>query len=303
MRTQTRIATRPFGRTGMDVSMIGLGGGQIGVQAVRQEDAGRLLNAMLDDGVNVLDTASAYGESEEFIGNTVAHRRSDYWLFTKCGDTKDLNLPNFDRAKMEHEIDRSLRRLKTGNVDLMLIHTCGKDKLEQGDVIDVVQRAKDQGKTRFIGYSGDSDNALYAIDCGAFDAIEISVSIADQEAIDRGILQKAREKGMGVIAKRSIANVSWKPEPNDLQDISQYQKRLLKLDYDFLREDLPRAVERALRFTLAAPVDVALVGMRSIDHWKQDLAIVEKGPLPEEEFRAIRDRWREVCEASWVGVG
>lgn len=298
------MPTRELGKTGMTVSVIGLGAGQIGQEAVPQEQAEKLLNTMLDDGMNVFDTGSSYGESEEFIGNTVSQRRQEFWLISKCGDTKDMTLEDFTPEKMNHEIDRSLRRLQTDYMDVLFIDTCNKEKLQEGDVIDVVKRAKEKGKTRFIGYSGDGDDAIYAVETGEFDVLEISVSVADQEAIDRGILQMAKDKGMGVLSKRSIANVCWKPDPTQLQDISDYQKRLLKLDYPFIKGDMVEAVTHCLRFALAVPnVDCALVGTTQVDHWKQDLAIVQQGPLSSEEYETIRSRWQEIREHSWKGLG
>jgi aryl-alcohol dehydrogenase-like predicted oxidoreductase len=289
MAIATRMPTKAFGKTGMEVSAIGFGGGQIGQQKVPPEDAGRLLNTMLDDGLNVIDTSSSYLLSEELIGDYIGQRRKDFWLFTKCGDDKQIDLPDWTRQKMEQEIDRSLRRLHTDYIDLLQIHTCPKEELEKGEVIRIVQDAKEKGKTRFIGYSGDSEAALYAIESGVFDALQISVSIADQEALDKGILAKAKERGMGVIAKRSIANTAWRIEQNELQDIDPYQERLAKLAYPFL----------------AWPIedDAALVGMRSVEHWKKDLEAVLRGPLPPQDYEEIRRRWKETCTPDWKGVG
>ena len=167
----------------------------------------RLLNGALDAGLNVIDTAECYINSEELIGQAVAARRSEYFLFTKCGHDKEGD--NWNPNKMAEQIDRSLRRLKTDRVDLLQLHSCTEEQLRQGDVIEVVTRARDAGKTRFIGYSGDSRAALYAVECGVFDTLQISVNIADQEGIDLAI-PAAQVKGMGVIAKRPIANAVWK---------------------------------------------------------------------------------------------
>jgi len=141
------------------------------------------------------------------------------------------------------------------------LHSCGEEILRQGAVIEVLQQARDKGKARYIGYSGDNDPALYAVNCGAFDTLQTSISIADQKAITL-TLPSARDKGMGIIAKRPIANAVWKyrARPQDPY-IQTYWERLLKLDYPFLRADAKTMSETALKFTLSIPgVHTAIVG-------------------------------------------
>ena len=126
------------------------------------------------------------------------------------------------------------------------------------------------------------------------------MSLADQEALEL-TLPLARERGLGVIAKRPLANVAWrytrKPAEPYYQD---YWSRLRVLDYDFLRG--PAAVATALRFTLAAPgVHTAIVGTTKPDRWPANAALLAAGVLPAAEFDRIRARWRQVAEASWQG--
>src|ERR1019366_1252055 len=111
--------------------------------------------------------------------------RKDFFLFTKCGhDGKSFNLPDWDPNMVAQSIDRSLQRLKTDRVDLLQIHSCSLDILKQGDVIKVVQKAKQAGKTRFLGFSGENAAAIWAINSGLFDTLQVSVNIADQEVLD-----------------------------------------------------------------------------------------------------------------------
>lgn len=284
-----------FGKTDMQVSRLGFGSykmsGKAGGSTV--EEVSRLLGEALDSGLNVIDTAECYEQSEELIGQAVGHRRSEYYLFTKCGHAAGLDLPDWSPRLVEQSIDRSLRRLRTDYLDLVQFHSCSQEQLRQGDIIAVLQRARDAGKVRYLGYSGDRRAARYAVQCGAFDALQTSVNIADQEALGRTIPQ-ARAQQMGIISKRSLANAVWKTGHSATDpDEQKYWKRLAALDYDFLHGDLDTIASTALRFTLSVPeVDVVLVGSTNPDHLRYNIALLAAGPLPEPQFQAIRRRWK-----------
>ncbi|MGG4483251.1 aldo/keto reductase [Paenibacillus illinoisensis] len=293
---------REYGNTGMKVSTLGFGGSEIGSN-VSKQDVETLLNTALDAGLNVIDTAECYGDSEELIGDVLSHRRDDYYLFTKCGHAAGVDGPDWDAKVLEQTIDRSLRRLKTEYVNVIHLHSCSEEVLRQGAVIEVLQRAKEAGKTRFIGYSGDTTDALYAIETGVFDSLETSLNIADQEAIDL-TLPEARKRNMGVIAKRPIANAAWTFDtlPEDAYPFV-YWRRLQELGYGFLAgNDVQAAVETALRFTLSTEgVDTAIVGTTKPNRWQQNADLVAKGALPQELYDEIRTRWKEVAGADWTG--
>ena len=294
---------RILGRTGFNVSVLGLGASEIGSSSVENVD--RLLNSALDAGLNVIDTGECYGESEELIGRTVAHRRSEYFLFTKCGHTSGLEGRDWEPSMLSHSIDRSLKRLKTDCLDLIQLHSCDEGKLKAAQGIMVLLRAKDAGKTRCIGYSGDGAAAKYAVDCKVFDTLQTTMNIADQESITL-TLPSARANGMGVIAKRPVANVAWhngdKPPTWDYGQ--SYWERLQKLTYDWLDAgDMDKSVSIALRYVLEQTgVHTAIVGTQNPDRWKQNAALVEEGPLPMEMVERIRARWQEVAGPDWVGL-
>ena len=291
---------RRFGKTDMDVTVLGFGASEIGYEGASRDTVSKLLNSALDAGLNVIDTAECYPGSEELIGNTVANRRQDYYLFTKCGHPEGYQSADWRPASLLQSIERSLRRLRTKYVDLIQLHSCSEAELRKGDVTAALQKAREKGYTRYIGYSGDSKAALYAIESGAFDTLQTSVSIADQEALDL-TLPKARARNMGVIAKRPIANAAWrsgkKPE-NPYHHI--YWERLRELKYGFLGNE--QAVSTALRFTLGAPgVHTAIVGTTKAERWQQNAKLLESGPLPQDQFEQIRRRWKEVAGRNWVG--
>jgi aryl-alcohol dehydrogenase-like predicted oxidoreductase len=290
---------RTLGKTGMNVTVLGYGGAEIGYRGVPEETVERLINGALDAGLNVIDTAECYVDSEEKIGKVVSRRRNEYFLFTKCGHDKDGD--HWNPKKMAEQIDRSLKRLQTDRVDLLQLHSCSEDQLRQGDVIQVIERARDAGKTRFIGYSGDGPAALYAVQSGVFDTLQISVSIADQEALDL-VLPSAQAKGIGVIAKRPIANAVWKESSKPAEYYQPYWERLHQLDYDFLRANSGQDVAIALRFTLSGEgVHTAIVGTTKPERWKQNAELLQAGRLDRERFNAIRSRWKAVAAPDWVG--
>jgi aryl-alcohol dehydrogenase-like predicted oxidoreductase len=298
---------RVLGRTGMAVSILGLGGAEIGLEQTPQEEVNQLLNAALDAGLNAIDTGECYASgdhpsSEELIGQAIGHRRSEFFLFTKCGHASRFpGETDWTPSLLEKSIDRSLTRLKTDVLDLIQLHSCGENLLRQGDVIAALQKARDAGKARFIGYSGDGQAALYAATCGAFDTLQTSINLADQEAADL-TLPHARAANLGVIAKRPVANIAWKDatEPPERAYHHAYWKRLQKLDYPFLNG--PDAVSVALRFTLCLPgVHIAIVGTKNPDRWRQNAAVLDAGLLPDSELKAIRDRWHTIAQPDWVG--
>jgi aryl-alcohol dehydrogenase-like predicted oxidoreductase len=290
---------RTLGNTGMAVTVLGYGGAEIGFQDVPADTVGRLINSALDAGLNVIDTAECYIDSEQKIGEAVSHRRSEYFLFTKCGHDKDED--HWNPQKMAQQIDRSLKRLRTDRVDLVQLHSCSEELLRKGDVIEVVQRARDAGKTRFIGYSGDSRAALYAVECGAFDTLQISVSIADQESIDL-VLPRAKARNMGVIVKRPIANAAWKSSEKPANAYHHvYWERLKQLDYPFLKTPLKDAIATALRFTLSHDVHTAIVGTTQPGRWAENSAMLQAGPLEPSQINEIRTRWKAVAQPDWVG--
>jgi aryl-alcohol dehydrogenase-like predicted oxidoreductase len=293
---------RTLGRTGLQVTALGFGGAEIGYERAAPEVVASLLNAALDAGLNVIDTAECYFDSEELIGRAVAGRRGDFLLFTKCGHAMGFDAPDWDPGMLVRSIDRSLKRLRTDHVDLLQLHSCSLELLRRGDVIAVVQAARDAGKVRFVGYSGDGPAAKYAVECGLFDALQTSVNIADQEAIDQ-TLPLARERNVGVIAKRPIANAAWRhPTRPDNSYLEPYWERLRELDYPFLRGDPGAAVDLALRFTLRAPgVATAIVGTKNPSRWHENAALAARGPLAESDYRTIRARWAEAARPEWVG--
>src|SRR5205807_2145912 len=295
---------RRRGKTDMDVSVLGFGGSEIGYEHASPETVAELLNSALDAGLNVIDTAECYYNSEELVGQTVSNRRKEFYLFTKCGHPHGMESgANWSKDSILRSIERSLDRLKTDRLDLVQLHSCSESTLGKGEVITALQTARERGYTHYIGYSGDSRAAHFAVECGAFDTLQTSISIADQEAIELTV-PLAHKKQMGVIAKRPIANAAWKTGHKPIQGYHhEYWERLRKLNYEFLRNaDLEKAIGIALRFTLSVPgVHTAIVGTKKPERWQENSKLLEAGPLSEPEFHAIRHRWEEYAPRIWIG--
>jgi hypothetical protein len=290
----------------MEVSVLGFGGAEIGFEGASVAAVAALLGGALDSGLNVVDTAECYwagdeeSASERLIGEAVGHRRSEFFLFTKCGHAAGMDAPDWSPELIERGIERSLKRLKTDCLDLVQLHSCSLEMLQQGDVIAALQKARQAGKTRFIGYSGENQAALHAVQCGAFDTLQMSVNIADQHAIAK-ILPEAASRGVGVIAKRPIANAAWMRAESDVSGyVRPYYDRLKVLAFPFLSQ--PGSVGVALRFTLACPaVATAIVGTKNPARWQENAALLAAGPLPAAELDAIRARWDEIAPSEWTG--
>ena len=285
----------------MNVTVLGFGGAEIGFNDMAQSEVDAMLGAALDAGLNVIDTAECYFSSEEKIGRAVSHRRDDFFLFTKCGHAQDLEGDDWQPQMLERSIERSLQRLGTDCLDLIQLHSCDAETLRRGEVTQVLQRAREAGKTRFIGYSGDGENAVEAVCSGAFDTLQTSFSIADQEPLTL-TLPAAQKMNLGVIAKRPIANAAWRygaKQPADDYH-HEYWRRLRALDYDFLGAENPAAT--ALRFTLAAPqIATAIVGTTNPKRWDENARILENGTLSPNGIDSIRARWNTVAGDDWKG--
>lgn len=294
---------RRLGQTDMEVSVLGFGGAEIGFEGASEEIVAKLFNNALDSGLNVIDTAECYATSEESIGKTISGRREEFYLFTKCGHPRGIGSEDWSPQSLLESIERSLRRLRTDRLDLIQLHSCSESTLRQGDVLAALQTAREKGYTRYVGYSGDSVAAKFAVECAAFDTLQTSINIADQEPLDL-TLPLAREKQMGIIAKRPIANAAWKEQHKPIDPYHHvYWDRLSKLHYDFIRHrPLEESIAHALRFTLSVPgVHTAIVGTARPERWLQNAKMIEAGLLSEMEFGAIRERWDDVRSGTWIG--
>ena len=283
---------RRLGKTGLDVSILGFGGGPVGFLETDRHEVAEILNTLLDRGINLIDTAAGYVGSEEAIGEAVSHRRDDYILVSKCGRAfPDLEGPAWSAQAIEQTVERALRRLKTDHLDVMLLHSCDLETLKKGEALGALAKARDTGKIRFFGYSGDNEAAIYAAGHEDVTVLETSVNICDQSNIEN-VLPEAVRNNIGVLVKRPIANAAWRDASEQrgmyINYAQTYSDRLARMavkpaDLGFRGEDGATWSEIALRFTLSQPgITTAIVGTTKLANVERNLETVSKGALPDE---------------------
>ena len=170
-------------------------------------EVAELLNGVLDLGCNLIDTAPAYGLSEERIGRSIAHRRHEYALSTKVGETFEAGQSVYDysAASVQSSIHRSLRRLNTDHLDIVFIHSNGDDRriLTETDVVSVLIAFRDQGLVRAIGLSGKTiDGSQLAMEWA--DALMIEFNLRDQS--HREVITQAADRGIAVFVKKGLGS-------------------------------------------------------------------------------------------------
>jgi aryl-alcohol dehydrogenase-like predicted oxidoreductase len=289
---------RPFGHTGLSVPALGLGAGPLGDHRLSDSDAERLLHTALDLGVTLIDTARSYGASEERIGRALRGHRQRAVISTKVGYGVE-GIADWTAEAVRYGIDEALVKLQTDWIDVVHLHSCSGEVVRAGEVAGALGAAVSAGKIRVAAYSGENAALDAAVASGAFGSIQLSMSPWDQGSIDR-VLWKAKQRGLGAIAKRPLANAWWTyPSRPSRPNVGEYwdRGRLLVLpDVGLAPEAL------ALRFAVFTwGIDCAIAGTAKPTHLEELVRCVAEGPLSEEVTRAVRGAWR-TSGARWPGV-
>jgi aryl-alcohol dehydrogenase-like predicted oxidoreductase len=285
---------RHFGTTGLKITALGFGAGHIGDASMTGKEAEKLLNAVADEGINLIDTARSYGLSEERIGKYLKKRRSDIVLSTKVGYGV-YGVQDWTYEAVMRGVDEALKKLRTDYIDIVHLHTCTYHVLRSGEVTDALLECVNLGKVRVAAYSGDNFDLDTAIHSGRFGAVQASANLFDQRFIDHQ-LYTAKVKGMGVIAKRPIANAPWRYglfPAGHYCETYWHRMRIMELDFGIPMDEL------ALRFAAWTwGIDSCIVGTSDVARIRHNLELVRKGPLPAGMVHAIRSRFRE-CDHGW----
>jgi len=295
---------RTLGRTGEQVSILGYGAmelrGQPRGPAIDDEAAGSVLNAVLDGGINLIDTSIDYGRSEELIGRYVASRREEYFLASKCGcplgDPPAGSPPpyphDYSEGNIRSGIEQSLRRLKTDRLDLLQVHISpSRAQMEADQTVETLLALRDEGKVRFIGMSGTIPNLTDHLAMGVFDVFQIPYSAVQREHEE--LIAAAMAAGAGTLIRGGAArgapaeDKDWATGPIGLAE-GEGQRRWERSGIEGVLGGMSR-FEFVLRFTLSHPgLSSTIVGTSNIDHLRSNLAIAEKGPLPTELYEEAK---------------
>jgi aryl-alcohol dehydrogenase-like predicted oxidoreductase len=259
MVSSPALPRRPLGRTGFAISPIGFGAFKIGRNQKTKYAAAyelrsdahvaELLNGLVDLGVNYIDTAPAYGTSEERIGRAISARRSEFVLATKVGEIFEAGASRYDfsAAGIRASVERSLERLRTSAIDVLLLHSDGRDEWiqTQTDAVATLQELKRQGCVRAIGLSGKTvEGARQALEWAEVLMVEYHLRDRSHEAV----IAEAAARGLGVVVKKGLAS-----------------------------GELP--AEEAINFVLENPHVASLViGGLSLDHFRANLAAAQRSP-------------------------
>ena len=269
------VPRRPFGRHPDPVSIIGLGGYHLG-KARTKAEAVRIVHEAIDAGINFLDNAWEYheGESEERMGRAIEDRRGSVFLMTKvCTHGRD------GRVAMR-QLDESLRRLRTDYLDLWQIHECvyynDPDRhFARGGVVEALVQAKEQGKVRYVGFTGHKDPAIHLemLSHGyPFDACQLPLNGFDAH------FKSFQTRVLPELARRRIAPIGMKSLGGDGRVVKKKAA----------------AIDDALRYAMSLPVCTTVSGIDSMKVLRQNLRIARGfEPMSAKERKAYEESLAE----------
>jgi aryl-alcohol dehydrogenase-like predicted oxidoreductase len=292
-----RLPTRFYGES-LEVSALGFGAMQVGDPALDESRAARMLHHVLDAGLRLIDTARSYGLAEERIGRHLAARRDEFVLSTKVGYGVP-GVADWTWDCVVQGVDAARARLRTDCIDIVHLHSCALELLQDGAVTDALHECLRRGWIRVAAYSGDGPALRHAVQSGAFGGVQASVNPCDQESLPT--LEAARARRIGTVAKRSLAGRPWAQAgtPDAVHDACRDRFGLLRNALDFAPADWDAC---ALRFAaFAAGVDCVIVGGTDPGHVDRNVAAVAAGPLAPAEHQALRDAFARVGQG-WTGL-
>lgn len=300
------LERRPLGETGAEVTVLGYGAmelrGEPRGRPLTESEVGGILNAVLDAGVNLIDTSIDYEQSEERIGRHVGHRRDEFLLATKCGCLVGWERPadykggmagggphDFSRANIVAGVDQSLRRLRTDHLDIIQIHASPDEAtLREHEVVETLRELRDQGKVRFIGMSGTLPSLPDHIRMDVFDVFQIPYSPVQRE--HEAAIAEADAAGAGVIVRGGAGRGVASGEDRALKRSPAFADTWDRSGMEELLDGMS-PMEFTLRFTMSHPgVSTVIVGTADADHFAANVKAMSNGPLSEDLYAEAKRR-------------
>jgi aryl-alcohol dehydrogenase-like predicted oxidoreductase len=207
-------------------------------------------------------------------------------------------VPDWTGASVEAGVDGALARLRTEVIDVVHLHSCPRELLERGEVVEALQRTVRAGKVRVAAYSGEDDALELAVRSGELGVVQCSVSIVDPGALSSAV-PDAAARGVGVLAKRPLGNAPWRFDRRpDAEDVAEAWDRFRALGLDPAGTPWDAL---AARFSAFAPgVGSILLGTASPEHLRSVARALDDGPLPATVLAAIHDAHARVGHG-WTG--
>jgi len=269
-----------------------------GGRPVTEQQAEKILNTVLDSGINFIDTANDYGRSEEFIGKYIANRRHEYYLATKCGctvvrkdETTDDTPHIWTSDNLFRGLHESLQRMMTDYVDIMQLHNPPVEETEKNNLVDVLNEMKQQGKIRFVSISTTLPHLPTYLKWGVFDTFQIPYSAL--ERVHEDWISLVARAGIGTIIRGGVARGEAGVGMGNQDRWKKYEDAGL----DTLREAGESRTAFLLRYTLSHPdINTTIVGTLYPDHLKENVEAALRGPLPPDVYAEAKQRLSKAGE-------
>jgi len=275
------LPTATLGRTGLDVTRLGFGAGHR--RAMTDKEMNAQLNAVLDAGINFVDTANDYGNSEEMIGRYLRHRRDEFILATKCGCHPDGHI--WTRENAFRGLHESLERLRVDSVDIMQLHNPTVAQCEQGELVQALQDMRAQGKVRWIGMSTTLPHLPTYLEWDVFDVYQIPYSALERDHEDW--LTTTAQAGAGNIIRGGVAL----GKPGVGLGQSDRWQAFNEAGLDELKQSGESDTSFVLRYTLTHPdVHTNIVGTTNPAHLAENAQATLAGPLSQDVYAEARKR-------------
>lgn len=286
-----------LGRTGLEVTRLGFGALEMrdvvenGGRLPSEEHAGAVLNAVLDAGINFIDTAPGYGRSEEFIGRFISARRDEYYIETKCGRSQ-TGVPRarseWSREAILRSVDQSLGRLKMGYVDVLLLHGPTVEDVETHDCVATLEEVRASGKARFIGVSAIAPHVETFVSWGVFDTFQIVYSALEPE--HEATITAAEAAGAGTVIRGGAVKGAPLREQGRGNEFPLVRDRWVRSGLAEVLEGRD-VVSTMFRYALAHPSAHTFInGTQDLEHLKANVQAAEMGPLDSDLQSRIRER-------------